>query len=85
MTASRKREGGEMERERIQVGNREEGLEVILVVRHVLRSNIRVAPLPKWGKLHIDVFTEIVDDEPLFIVSKYCAHHVLVPIIFLSQ
>ena len=62
-----------------------EGLEVIWVGRHVLRPNIRPASLSKRGKLHIDIFPQIVDDEPLFIVSQYGAHHVFVPVVFLSQ
>ena len=68
-----------------QASNREEGQEATKVDRHVLKPNIRPASLPKWGKLHIDIFPQIVDDEPLFIVSQYGAHHVFVSVVFLSQ
>ena len=77
--------GGETEWEQIQVGSREEGQEAIQVGKHALRPNIRPASLPRWRKFHIDIFPQIVDDEPLFIVSEYGAHHIFIPIVLLSQ
>ena len=76
--------GGETEWERFQPGNREEGWEAFLICGRALGLNIRPASLPDRSKLDINIFPQIVDDEPLFIVSQYGAHHVFIPVVFLS-
>lgn len=47
--------------------------------------NIRPVWLPNRGKLDVDIFPQIIDDKPLFIVSQYGAHHVFIAVIFLSE
>jgi len=46
-------------------------------------QTLRPDVLSKRGKLDVYIFPEIVDDEPLFVVSQYGSHHVFVPIVFL--
>ena len=43
------------------------------------------AMLPKRGEFDVYIFPQIVDDKPLFIVSQYGAHHIFIPVVFLSQ
>jgi hypothetical protein len=58
---------------------------VIETGKYALRASIRLASLPRWGKLHIDIFPKIVDDESPFVVCEYGAHYIFVPVLFLSQ
>ena len=46
--------------------------------------NIRSTRLPNRGKLDVDIFPQIIDDESLFIVSQYGAHYIFIAVIFLS-
>ena len=64
------------------IGRKEEK---IYVCTYRKRPNIERVLLPRWGKLHIDIFPQIVDDESLPIVREDGAHHIFVSVIFLPH
>src|SRR6185436_9698338 len=53
--------------------------------KRVVGLNIRSTRLPNRGKLDVDIFPQIIDEKPLFIVSQYGAHYIFIAVIFLPQ